>query len=64
MTFRDALDEIATLRQELAEARAGHERLRAAAFRVVELFDLGHVMAVHAAIGADLRAALREGGGQ
>ena len=62
-TDRDEQDEIATLRQELAEAMAELDRLRPAATRVVQLADRDQTIATHEAIG-QLRAALREGGGQ
>lgn len=56
-TYRDAQDEVATLRQELAEC----ERIHAAATRVVQLVDHGaDTLAVGGAI-AELRRVLDGG---
>ena len=44
MTYRDAQDEIATLRQELADANAEVERLRDAIRHVDDLYQQGNTL--------------------
>lgn len=62
-TYRDQVDEIATLRQELEEVKAERDALRLAATHLVQLVDHGaDGVAIGGAIPA-LRRAL-DGGGQ